>query len=216
MLGAVVDRMEAPEQRDLMAPAVAPVEADLAHHHCRDHARPERQAAAAPVTLAGRVRMDDERDQRRGRPEQEDGTRLLMKYQPRFVAQSLWNRLAGRTAKKCSSGAKIATISTEPHAGPQRLQQKACDMLMRSQKRLHWQVLARTGGRFTPCRHSKATLDVQPGPVLLGLALSLEGGVLSLPAAIGCEPKPGEAEAHQRPGHRLRNARAGPASAAPR
>jgi hypothetical protein len=27
------------------------------------------------------------------------------------VAKSLWNRLADRTAKKCSSGAKIATMS---------------------------------------------------------------------------------------------------------
>ena len=39
MFGAVVDRVETPDERDLMAPAVAPVEADLAHNHRRDHPR---------------------------------------------------------------------------------------------------------------------------------------------------------------------------------
>jgi hypothetical protein len=40
MLGAVVNGVEPPQERELMAPAMAPVEADLADDHGGDHSHP--------------------------------------------------------------------------------------------------------------------------------------------------------------------------------
>ena len=43
LLGAVMDGMEAPEERDLVAQAMTPVIADLPRHQPGERARPERQ-----------------------------------------------------------------------------------------------------------------------------------------------------------------------------
>ncbi len=47
-LGAVMDGMEAPEERDLVAPAMAPVIADLPRHEPGERTHPERQGTRSP------------------------------------------------------------------------------------------------------------------------------------------------------------------------
>jgi hypothetical protein len=67
--------------------------------------------------LAGRIAWINMEMRATGGPSRKMGTRLLTKYQPRFVAQPLWSSLAGRTAKKCSRGANTATSSTSQTQG---------------------------------------------------------------------------------------------------
>jgi hypothetical protein len=62
IVSAVVNGVEPPEQRDLVTPAVAPVEADFADDHRQNHFRPERQARRSAGHARWQDRMDGDRD----------------------------------------------------------------------------------------------------------------------------------------------------------
>jgi hypothetical protein len=97
-----MNRTKSPQQRDLVAPAMTPVETDLADDHRRDHARPKRKIGGGAGKACWQNSVNHP-SSAAGGPSRKIGVRLLMKFQTRLTSQPFWKNAAGRTEKKLSS-----------------------------------------------------------------------------------------------------------------
>jgi hypothetical protein len=95
MLGAMMNGVETPKERNLVAPAMAPVKSDLADDHGRNHARPERQGARRPSDGARKRRVDEPGDQKSGRAEKKRGEEAVEEIPAEIDRPPLREQLPG-------------------------------------------------------------------------------------------------------------------------
>jgi hypothetical protein len=80
LLWAVMDSVKTPEQRDFVAPAMAPVEADFANHHGRSPAQPYRPSCHGSCDAPGMKWWTALANMARGALNSSPGARLFMKW----------------------------------------------------------------------------------------------------------------------------------------
>src|ERR1700737_2582775 len=76
---AVMDRMEAPQQRNLVRPAMSPVESDFAYDHRRRKTNPQRQRSHLLVKPGRHQKMDYPGDGRHWRNQEQLGEQTAEK-----------------------------------------------------------------------------------------------------------------------------------------
>ena len=87
LLGAVMDGMEAPQQRHLVHPAMRPVIPRLTHHHRRGQAQPQRQGCHRGVVRAGHRAMRRPGDGGDRQHQQQLGHQVAQEIPPDIGAQ---------------------------------------------------------------------------------------------------------------------------------
>jgi hypothetical protein len=129
---AVMNRMESPQQRDLVAPAMTPVEADLADDHRRDHARPERKIGGRAGKAYRQDSVNHPGQQHRRRPEQENWGEAVDEIPAEVDQPALLEKCGGTNREIVLQRNEHGEKQRQQYAGPQELRQVGRQLIMLS------------------------------------------------------------------------------------
>ena len=129
LLGTVMDGMEAPEERDLVAPAMAPVIADLPRHQPGERASPERQGRGRRMKAArnGAVHGPGQHAERRA--EQQGGEQAAEEIVAEIGADPLAQDFLRMGGEETLQGHEDHDQDRQPQGEPEDIDQECMKML---------------------------------------------------------------------------------------